>query len=274
MWASAWIGDADAGDLCSTRGGRVPTATRFNGLFAGALAEEGGGLKGGTLAATVMSNLGLERYLADRGVGLHPHARGRTANGGRGEANPRPEPRGRGSRAIIVMTDYAKLPATGLIAGLPVPGRDGGRTGKPASRLARSFQTLPSGAAQRALTVRGQAALEPARRAGGDPPAGEAKLKRAGASFDPQVGEPKPLIRVMAEAEDEALNGSAVVEGDSSGAVRGGGSEPRAIFWKIARRGGARWARRSLRIFVRKSGGGGLCPRAFGRPPELYLAKM
>jgi len=166
-------------------------------LFANRWAEEGR-LKGQALAATVMSNLGLERYLGERGVRLH-----RTPVGDRYVVEA--------MRALglnlggeqsghIVMTDYATT-GDGLIAGLQFLA-EMVRTGRPASALARNFETVP----QLLRNVRfaaGQAPLDaPAVQAA--IAAGEAKLVGQGRLLIRKSGT-EPLIRVMAEAEDESL---------------------------------------------------------------------
>ena len=61
-------GDADR-ILMIDENGRVADGDQFMALLAARWAEEDR-LKGGTLVATVMSNLGLERFLGDRGLRL------------------------------------------------------------------------------------------------------------------------------------------------------------------------------------------------------------
>ena len=112
----------------------------------------------------------------------------------------------------IVMTDYATT-GDGLIAGLQFLA-EMVRTGQPASQLARNFETVP----QLLRNVRygaGQTPLErPAVQAA--IAAGEAKLLGHGRLLIRKSGT-EPLIRVMAEAEDEGLM-RAVVD-DIVGAV-------------------------------------------------------
>jgi phosphoglucosamine mutase len=107
----------------------------------------------------------------------------------------------------IVMTDYATT-GDGLIAGLQFLA-EMVRTGKPASQLARNFETVP----QLLRNVRfaaGQAPLDlPAVQA--VIAAGEAKLNGQGRLLIRKSGT-EPLIRVMAEAEDEALMVAVVEE--------------------------------------------------------------
>ena len=110
------------------------------------------------------------------------------------------------------MTDYATT-GDGLIAGLQFLA-EMVRTGQPASKLARNFETVP----QLLRNVRysaGQTPLErPAVKAA--IASGEAKLLGHGRLLIRKSGT-EPLIRVMAEAEDEALM-RAVVD-DIVGAV-------------------------------------------------------
>ncbi|PWK60479.1 phosphoglucosamine mutase [Roseicyclus mahoneyensis] len=189
-------GDADRVILLDETGA-VADGDQIMALFANRWAEEGR-LKGHALAATVMSNLGLERYLDARGVRLH-----RTPVGDRYVVEA--------MRALglnlggeqsghIVMTDYATT-GDGLIAGLQFLA-EMVRTGQPASLLAHSFETVP----QLLRNVRfaaGQAPLDaPAVKAA--IAAGEAKLVGQGRLLIRKSGT-EPLIRVMAEAEDEAL---------------------------------------------------------------------
>jgi phosphoglucosamine mutase len=189
-------GDADRVILLDEHG-EVADGDQIMALFAGRWAAEGR-LRGGTLAATVMSNLGLERFLDARGVRLH-----RTPVGDRYVVEAM---RAHGlnlggeQSGHIVMTDYATT-GDGLIAGLQFLA-EMVRTGQPASSLARSFEKVPQvlrnvryGAGQAPLDHAGvQAAIA----------AGEARLNGQGRLLIRKSGT-EPLIRVMAEAEDEAL---------------------------------------------------------------------
>jgi phosphoglucosamine mutase len=145
-----------------------------------------------------MSNLGLERFLLGRGLRLE-----RTAVGDRyvvermreGGFNLGGEQSGH-----IVMTDFATT-GDGLIAGLQFLA-EMVRTGRAASDLARSFQTVPQllknvrytdGA--RPLEVEEvQAVIR----------ASEARMIGRGRILIRKSGT-EPLIRVMAECEDERL---------------------------------------------------------------------
>ncbi|MEL6645706.1 MAG: phosphoglucosamine mutase [Pseudomonadota bacterium] len=156
-----------------------------------------------TLVATVMSNLGLERHLAGRGITLH-----RTGVGDRyvveamrkGGYNMGGEQSGH-----IVMTDYTTT-GDGLIAGLQFL-REMVETGQRASALAQTFAPVP----QMLKNVRYADGSDPlgadtVRRAIED---AEARLTGTGRLLIRKSGT-EPLIRVMAECEDEALLGQVV----------------------------------------------------------------
>ncbi|MEL6169757.1 MAG: phosphoglucosamine mutase [Pseudomonadota bacterium] len=157
-----------------------------------------GRLKSNTLVATVMSNLGLERYLGDNGIDL-----ARTKVGDRyvvermraGGFNMGGEQSGH-----IVMTDYATT-GDGLLAGLQFLG-EMVRTGHRASDLVTSFEPVP----QLLRNVRyGDGALPldaPSVQAAIE--AAEARLNGSGRLLIRKSGT-EPLIRVMAECEDPAL---------------------------------------------------------------------
>ncbi|MEM9476469.1 MAG: phosphoglucosamine mutase [Pseudomonadota bacterium] len=157
----------------------------------------------GTLVATVMSNLGLERHLAGQGIALH-----RTGVGDRyvveamrkGGYNMGGEQSGH-----IVMTDYTTT-GDGLIAGLQFL-REMVETHQKASALAQTFAPVP----QMLKNVRYAAGSDPlgadtVRRAIED---AEARLTGTGRLLIRKSGT-EPLIRVMAECEDEALLGQVV----------------------------------------------------------------
>ena len=196
-------GDADRVMLIDETGA-LADGDQIMALFANRWAAEGR-LKGQTLAATVMSNLGLERFLAERSIDLH-----RTPVGDRYVVEAmRTHGLNLGGEQSghIVMTDYATT-GDGLIAGLQFLA-EMVRTGQPASTLARSFETVP----QLLKNVRYQTGQVPL-----DTPsvqaaiaAGEAKLNGHGRLLIRKSGT-EPLIRVMAEAEDEALMVSVVDE--------------------------------------------------------------
>lgn len=162
-------------------------------------------LNGGTLVATVMSNLGLERFLQARGLRLE-----RTAVGDRyvveamrrGGWNLGGEQSGH-----IVMTDYATT-GDGLIAALQFLA-EMVRTGQKASALVRQFETVP----QMLKNVRfaeGKKPLE-ADSVKAVIEANAARIEGKGRILIRKSGT-EPLIRVMAECEDPALLADVVEE--------------------------------------------------------------
>ncbi len=189
-------GDADRVMILDETG-RVADGDQIMALFAARWAEEGR-LNDGTLVASVMSNLGLERFLTGRGLRLERAPVGDryvVEAMRRGGWNLGGEQSGH-----IVMTDYATT-GDGLIAGLQFLA-EMARTGAPASALVQSFETVPQmlknvryGAGQEPLKVAAvQAAIAGA----------EARLTGRGRLLIRKSGT-EPLIRVMAECEDEAM---------------------------------------------------------------------
>ncbi len=189
-------GDADRVMILDETG-RVADGDQIMALLASRWADEGR-LKGGTLVATVMSNLGLERFLTQRGLRLE-----RTAVGDRyvveamrrGGWNLGGEQSGH-----IVMTDYATT-GDGLIAGLQFLAEIA-RTGQPASRLITQFQTVP----QRLQNIRYPAGSKPLDAAAVQAriAANEQRIAGQGRILIRKSGT-EPLIRVMAECEDADL---------------------------------------------------------------------
>ena len=189
-------GDADR-VMILDQNGRVADGDQIMALLAARWAEEGR-LRGNTLVATVMSNLGLEKFLHARGLRLE-----RTAVGDRyvveamrrGGYNLGGEQSGH-----IVMTDYATT-GDGLVAGLQFLS-EMARTEKPASELVQSFATVP----QLLKNVRYGADKQPlsAESVKSRIAEAEARLKGKGRVLIRKSGT-EPLIRVMAECEDEAL---------------------------------------------------------------------
>jgi phosphoglucosamine mutase len=177
--------------------GQVADGDQIMALLAGRWADEGR-LRGGTLVATVMSNLGLERFMAARGLRLE-----RTAVGDRyvveamrrGGFNLGGEQSGH-----IVMTDYATT-GDGLIAGLQFLS-EMARTGQPASALVRQFETVP----QMLKNVRFSAGAEPLKveKVQAAIRANEVRIAGKGRILIRKSGT-EPLIRVMAECEDADL---------------------------------------------------------------------
>ncbi|MFG6560047.1 phosphoglucosamine mutase [Sulfitobacter sp. 1A15299] len=194
-------GDADRVILIDENG-RIGDGDQFMALMAARWSSEQR-LKGNALVATVMSNLGLERFLNDRGVQLE-----RTAVGDRyvvermreGGFNLGGEQSGH-----IVMTDYATT-GDGLMAGMQFLA-EMVRSGKPASELLYQFDPVP----QLLKNVRfsaGQTPLEDAQVKAAIAQA-EADLAQSGRLLIRKSGT-EPLVRVMAEHEDAALMERAV----------------------------------------------------------------
>ena len=189
-------GDADR-VMIIDENGHVADGDQIMGLFARQWAAEGR-LAGGALVATVMSNLGLERYLADLGIGLH-----RTKVGDRHVVEAM---RAHGfnlggeQSGHIVMTDYATT-GDGLLAGLQFLA-EMVVSGKPASQLTQVFETVP----QMLKNVRFQTGQKPLEVSSVQEAiaSGEADLGDKGRVLIRKSGT-EPLIRVMAECEDEAL---------------------------------------------------------------------
>jgi phosphoglucosamine mutase len=189
-------GDADRVILIDERG-EVADGDQLMALLAARWAADGR-LRDGTLVATVMSNLGLERFLGGRGVRLE-----RTPVGDRyvveamrkGGWNLGGEQSGH-----IVMTDYATT-GDGLLAGLQFLA-EMALTGRRASELARQFDRVP----QKLKNVRFTAGARPLETDGvrAAIAAAEARLQGSGRLLIRKSGT-EPLIRVMAECEDEAL---------------------------------------------------------------------
>ena len=189
-------GDADRIILVDENG-QVADGDQLMGLMAAGWAAEGR-LAGNALVATVMSNLGLERFLNSLGITLE-----RTAVGDRyvvermrqGGFNLGGEQSGH-----IVMTDYSTT-GDGLMAGLQFLA-EMVRSGKKASELANTFIPVP----QLLKNVRYQAGQTPL-----EIPAVQASIANAEAQLDGKgrllirKSGTEPLIRVMAECEDAAL---------------------------------------------------------------------
>lgn len=189
-------GDADRVMILDETG-TVADGDQIMALLAGRWAGEGR-LAGGTLVATVMSNLGLERHLGGQGITLY-----RTGVGDRyvveamrrGGFNMGGEQSGH-----IVLTDYATT-GDGLIAGLQYL-REMVQTGQRASELARQFSPVP----QLLKNVRYAAGSDPL--AAGTVKSAieeaEGRLQGTGRLLIRKSGT-EPLIRVMAECEDPGL---------------------------------------------------------------------
>jgi phosphoglucosamine mutase len=195
-------GDADRAILADEKGS-VIDGDQVMALVGRSWLQDGR-LTGGAVVATVMSNLGLERYLDGLGVGLV-----RTPVGDRyvvermraGGYNVGGEQSGH-----IVLSDFATT-GDGLIAALQVLAVVV-QSGRPASEVTRLFDPLPQ--LLRNVRFNGGAPLEDdevqeAIRAG------EARLGNDGRLVIRKSGT-EPLIRVMAEGDDAALVNQVVGE--------------------------------------------------------------
>ena len=201
-------GDADRAVICDERG-QVIDGDQIMALIASAWVDDGR-LQGGGVVATVMSNLGLERFLRDRGLRLE-----RTQVGDRyvmermreGGFNLGGEQSGH-----VILSDFSTT-GDGLLSALQVLAVLV-QTGRRMSELARQFEPVPQ-------------KLENVRFAGGKPleadgvkaaiADAEGRLNGSGRLLVRASGT-EPLIRVMAEGDDEGLV-SQVVK-DVVGAVK------------------------------------------------------
>ena len=196
-------GDADRLILIDEKG-QVADGDQIMGLIATRW-KAAGALKGDTLVATVMSNLGLERHLEAQGIALH-----RTAVGDRyvveamraGGFNLGGEQSGH-----LVMTDHATT-GDGLIAGLQFLAAMV-ETGNRASQLAHVFDRVP----QKLINLRYTAGKTPLESDAVQATiaAGEKRLAGLGRLLIRKSGT-EPLIRVMGEATDTALLDSVLSE--------------------------------------------------------------
>jgi phosphoglucosamine mutase len=195
-------GDADRLIVADERG-VILDGDQLMALIATSFARSGR-LSGGALVATVMSNLGLERCLASQGIALH-----RTAVGDRYVVEKMRSlgcNLGGEQSGHIILSDYATT-GDGLIAALQVLAAIV-ETGKRASEVCRVFEPVPQ-------------LLRNVRYGDGKPLESE-KVQRAIAAADKRLGAAgrlvirnsgtEPVIRVMAESEDEALLKSVVAE--------------------------------------------------------------
>jgi phosphoglucosamine mutase len=188
-------GDADRLIVADERG-KIVDGDQILALIARAWADSGR-LQGGGVVATVMSNLGLEHYLTSRGLTLARAAVGDRYVMERMRAdgfNIGGEQSGH-----MILSDYATT-GDGLIAALQLLAVLV-ESGKRASEACHVFEKLP----QRLKSVRftGASPL--------DAPeiqkaisAAETRLARTGRLLIRKSGT-EPVIRVMAEAEDEAI---------------------------------------------------------------------
>jgi phosphoglucosamine mutase len=156
-----------------------------------------GRLRGGGIVSTVMSNLALERFLAGEGMTLE-----RTQVGDRYVLEAM---RAKGynvggeQSGHIILSEYATT-GDGLIAGLQILA-ELVASDRPASELLRLFEPLPQ--VLKGVRFDGGAPLDSAGVKAAIA-AGEARLAGTGRLVIRKSGT-EPVIRVMAEGEDEAL---------------------------------------------------------------------
>ncbi|EME69646.1 phosphoglucosamine mutase [Paramagnetospirillum caucaseum] len=191
-------GDADRVVLCDEQGHMID-GDQLMALI-GDLWHRSGQLRGGGIVATVMSNLGLERFLDQRGLKTI-----RTAVGDRYVLeHMRREGFNVGGEQSghIILSDHSTT-GDGLVAGLQVLAALV-QSGRPASEMLRLFTPLPQVlknvrvAKGSVAEVLAAPAVETAIRDA------EARLAGQGRLLIRKSGT-EPLIRVMAEGEDETL---------------------------------------------------------------------
>jgi phosphoglucosamine mutase len=195
-------GDADRLQMVDETGHLID-GDQVMGLIAKSW-HEAGRLRGGRLAATVMSNLGLERFLAAHGVGLV-----RAPVGDRYVLEAMREHGcniGGEQSGHVILADYATtgdalISALQVLAVLVTARR-------PASEVLRVFTPLPQ--VMKNVRVNGAALLE-ALAVKSAIATAESELGTAGRLLVRRSGT-EPLIRVMAEGEDERLVGRVVDE--------------------------------------------------------------
>jgi phosphoglucosamine mutase len=190
-------GDADRVIVADERG-QVVDGDQLMGVIARSWAQSGR-LRNHSVTATVMSNLGLERFLAGHDIALK-----RTPVGDRHVVE---EMRRNGGNlggeqsGHIVLTDFATT-GDGLMAALQVLAVLVQAT-RPASETLRVFAPLPQCLQNVRCSDRAIAPLERAEVKAAIE-AGETELKGKGRLLIRKSGT-EPLIRVMAEGEDETL---------------------------------------------------------------------
>jgi phosphoglucosamine mutase len=188
-------GDADRVIIVDEQG-RIIDGDQLMALIGVSWAERGM-LRGGGIVATIMSNLGLERFLGSRDLRLV-----RTQVGDRYVLETmRSEGYNVGGEQSghIILSDYATT-GDGLVAALQVLAALV-ESGKPASELLRLFDPLPQ--LLKNVRFNGGQPLEtsPVKAAIAE---GESRLSGSGRLVIRKSGT-EPLIRVMAEGEDEKL---------------------------------------------------------------------
>ena len=193
-------GDADRVAMADERGELID-GDQILALVASSW-QEAGKLRGGGIVATVMSNLGLERFLHDAGLVLH-----RTQVGDRYVAERMRELGanvGGEQSGHVILSDFATT-GDGLLAALQVlavvvaQGRRASDVCRVFSRLPQCLKNVRFGGAS---PLRDTRVIEAVR-------AAEAALGSSGRLLIRPSGT-EPLIRVMAEGEDAAAIGQIV----------------------------------------------------------------
>jgi len=187
-------GDADRLIMADETGKRID-GDQLMALIAASWAKAGR-LKGGAVVATVMSNLGMERYLAAQNIGLH-----RTPVGDRYVVEAMKEKDcnvGGEQSGHIVLSDYSTT-GDGLIAALQILSviRESGRK---ASAACAVFKPVP----QILQNVQAPAAVLDKESVRDVIAKAERQLGTQGRFVIRKSGT-EPLVRVMAEGDDGAL---------------------------------------------------------------------
>jgi phosphoglucosamine mutase len=194
-------GDADRLIMVDERG-RMLDGDQLMALIAGNW-QRSGQLAASGVIATVMSNLGFERHLVERGIRLT-----RTTVGDRYVVE---EMRRVGSNlggeqsGHIILGDYCTT-GDGLMAGLQVLAAIV-ETGAPASEVCNVFTPIP----QLLRNIKANGGALEQRSVKNAIAEGERRLGNAGRLLVRKSGT-EPLIRIMAEGEDEALIAAVVDE--------------------------------------------------------------
>ncbi len=189
-------GDADRLIVIDEKG-QAADGDQIMALLAGRWAADGR-LVQNTLVATVMSNLGLERHLEGQGIALR-----RTAVGDRyvvEEMRTKGFNLGGEQSGHIVMTDFGTT-GDGLVAGLQFLAAMAD-TGNPASVLSQCFEEVP----QLLRNVRYSVEADPLDAASVQSAISEAESSLVGKGrLLIRKSGTEPLVRVMAECEDNTL---------------------------------------------------------------------
>ena len=187
-------GDADRLILIDS-GGNVADGDQIMGVIASRWSEDGL-LKGSGIATTIMSNLGLERFLSQRGISME-----RTQVGDRYVVERMRKSGfnlGGEQSGHIILSDFSTT-GDGLIAGLQFLAEII-RSERSSKELTRVFQPVPQLLKNASYQVGSDPLAKPNVRKAIK--AAEAKLKNNGRLLIRKSGT-EPLIRVMAESEDE-----------------------------------------------------------------------